>query len=372
VVPWPGDGPLAGVIIDLMVKEPAARTSLRRVRRRLYPMRGSTPDLFAPELFRTPDGERTSAQPDATDTQAIEAVPRSAPSASSTPSVRPAPAAGPADGPGSTELAADPGPLPFESGQEPAVTPVPARAGSTDHMPTVFATPVRPRRGAATTAALAVAAVVSFLLAAGGGFVLARAIGEQPLRPPPAQPATATSPPAFKPLVPRDSEVLPLASGSAAGHFTVAVPSDWLKFVTLRSAGRLLPSAEVIQFVSPDGRWELALERFDEPYTPGVEQRYREALQQKWQDSGGFNELAVAQPSGDDSDLADFEYRTTERDAQRPDGPAGLSRTTFTRLLSAGGALWALSVTAPLEQETVGRSELFDRIVPTFSVSAGR
>lgn len=74
-VPRPKPGPLADVITALMKKEPEKRISLREVRHRLYPMQNKAAlDLFGPELFRTPDGKKTAAHLDATDTQVIKTV----------------------------------------------------------------------------------------------------------------------------------------------------------------------------------------------------------------------------------------------------------------------------------------------------------
>ncbi|MFF1611988.1 serine/threonine-protein kinase, partial [Amycolatopsis sp. NPDC058278] len=127
-VPKPKAGPLADVISALMTKEPGRRITLRDVRHRLYPLQTKTPlDLFGPELFHTPDGKKTSAQPDATDTQVIKTVlPEKAKAEKKAEA-------------SSSELAADPGPLPFLR------PPAPAPSAPTSGAPTMFVPPPPPR-----------------------------------------------------------------------------------------------------------------------------------------------------------------------------------------------------------------------------------
>ncbi|NBH03863.1 serine/threonine-protein kinase [Amycolatopsis sp. SID8362] len=342
-VPKPKAGPLAEVISALMKKEPGDRITLREVRHRLYPLQSKTAlDLFGPELFRTPDGKKTSAQPDATDTQVIKTV---------LPEKK-------AEG-SSSELATDPGPLPFLRPPAP----------STGSAPTVFAAPPRPaRRGSRATALLVALAILLFLIAAGGGFALARAVGGQSLLPPAAEPRPTSNgltdvPP---PSLVRQSGDASYATGEG-GQFGLDVPQGWQKFTAPHNTTKFGASTAV-QYVSPDGRRSIRVERLanyfgkfpdDTEYVNWLKQTY----------SGDGFELFGPSPDAGGKGTT-FTYRTLESGLLPGNTDDGrVTRVTFMNLVQAGDSLWVLSVTAPVEQEDATRRDVFDRVAPTLSVS---
>ncbi|WP_051767678.1 serine/threonine-protein kinase [Amycolatopsis vancoresmycina] len=349
-VPKPKAGPLADVISALMTKEPGRRITLRDVRHRLYPLQTKTPlDLFGPELFHTPDGKKTSAQPDATDTQVIKTV---------LPDKATDKAEKQAEG-SSSELAADPGPLPFLR------PPAPAPAPATDP-PTVFVPPPRvSRRSATATAVLVAIAILLFLLAAGGGFALARTVGGQSLFPPAAVPRSTSNGPTDVPppsLVQQSGDAS-YATGNG-GQFGLAVPQGWQKFVAPHTTTKFGASTAV-QYVSPDGRRSLRVERLAKYFA-------------EFPDDGEYitwlkgsypaNAFALFGPSPlPDGKGTTLTYRLAEGGAL-PESGGGGTRVTFMNLIQAGTSLWLLSVTVPAEQESSGQ-DVFDRVAKTLSVS---
>jgi hypothetical protein len=352
-VPKPKAGPLADVISALMRKEPGKRITLREVRYRLYPLQTKTPlDLFGPELFRTPDGKKTSAQPDATDTQVIKTVlPEKVDKAE-------------AKAEASVELAADPGPLPFLRPPAPAPAPVTPPAA------TVFvpAPPLRPgRRGARATAMLVAVAILLFLVSAGAGFALARTVGGQSLLPPDAEPGTTSNGPTEVPppeLV-RQSGDANVATGVKGGQFGLDVPKGWLKFVAPHSTR--LGASTVVQYVSEDGRRSIRLERlvgyFGE-YTS--DSQFVEWLKQTYP-ADAFQLYGPAPLDGGKGTT--LTYRTVERGSPAEGGDGSVTRVTFVNLYKAGTSLWVFSVTAPAEQEDAARRDVFDRVAPTLSIN---
>ena len=346
-VPQPKAGPLAHVIGALMKKEPGKRITLREVRHRLYPLQTKTPlDLFGPELFRTPDGKKTSAQPDATDTQVIKTVlPEKAKAEKKAEA-------------SSSELATDPGPLPF-------LRP-PAPAPATDP-PTVFVPPPRAaRRGTAATAVLLAAAILLFLLAAGGGFALARTVGGQSLLPPATEPRGAANeitsvPP---PELVQQSGDASYATGNG-GQFGLRVPKGWQKFVAPHSTR--FGASVAVQYVSPDGRRSLRVERLVNYFTQFSDGReYITWLKQA--NSGEGFEFSDPVTSADGK-VTTLTFRTLEsgllpgnNDDRR------ITRVTFMNLVRAGTSLWLLSVTAPVQQQDATQRDVFDPVASSLSV----
>jgi eukaryotic-like serine/threonine-protein kinase len=348
-VPQPKAGPLADVIGALMKKEPGRRITLREVRHRLYPLQTKTPlDLFGSELFRTPDGKKTSAQPDATDTQVIKTVLPAKDTGK--PEKR-------AEG-SSSELAIDPGPLPF-------LRP-PAPAPATDP-PTVFVPPPRTaRRSTAATVALLAAAILLFLLAAGGGFALARTVGGQSLLPPAAEPRstaneTTSVPP---PELVQQSGDASYVTGNG-GQFGLRVPKGWQKFVAPHNTNKFGASVAV-QYVSPDGRRSLRVERLVNYFTQYSDGReYIVSLKQGYSGEGEFSDPVTSA----DGKVTTLTFRTPEggllpgnNDDRR------ITRVTFMNLVRAGTSLWILSVTAPVEQDVSTQRDVFEPVASTLSV----
>ncbi|MEV4055740.1 serine/threonine-protein kinase [Amycolatopsis sp. NPDC049688] len=350
-VPKPKAGPLADVISALMTKEPGRRITLRDVRHRLYPLQTKTPlDLFGPELFHTPDGKKTSAQPDATDTQVIKTV---------LPDKAKAEKQAEAS---SSELATDPGPLPFLRPPGPAPAPPPA----TDP-PTLFVPPPRVgRRSATATAVLVAVAILLFLLAAGGGFALARTVGGQSLFPPAAVPRSTPNGPTDVPppsLVQQSGDASYVTGNG--GQFGLGVPQGWQKFVAPHTTTKFGASTAV-QYVSPDGRRSLRVERLVKYFAQFPDDgEYITWLKQSYPP----NAFALFGPSPlPDGKGSTLTYRLAEGGALPAGDGRGGTRVTFMNLIQAGTSLWLLSVTVPAEQESSGQ-EVFDRVAKTLSVS---
>src|SRR5699024_248227 len=183
------------------------RTSLTDVRARVFPLLGTPAHtLFTPRLLGTADSGDTVEGPvtaptttPATETPATDAEPTlDTANGATEPDVseeKPTSdnADPPADDaePGSGELAAEPGPLPF----------TPAEG---THEP-----PSRSRhRGPARASLLVIVSVVLFLVTAAGGFLTARLVGGQPLLPPQQDQSPApdgSTEPTFD-LVPREGD----------------------------------------------------------------------------------------------------------------------------------------------------------------------
>ncbi|MGW3999330.1 serine/threonine-protein kinase [Amycolatopsis sp. NPDC004772] len=348
-VPQPKAGPLADVIGALMRKEPGRRITLREVRHRLYPLQTKTPlDLFGPELFHTPDGKKTSAQPDATDTQVIKTVLPEKTKAEKK-----------AEG-SSSELAADPGPLPFLRPPTPAPSPAPSA-------PTVFVAPPRSgRRSSTATAVLVAVAILLFLLAAGGGFALARAVGGQSLLPPAAAPRGTPNGPTDVPppsLVQQSGDASYVTGNG--GQFGLQVPEGWQKFVAPHTTR--FGASTAVQYVSPDGRRSLRVERLVKYFAQFPDDNeYIGYLKTSYPGNAFFLFPPSPLPDGKGTTLT---YRLAEGGTLPESDGGGGTRVTFMNLVQAGTSLWILSVTVPAEQENSGRQDVFDRVAPTLSVS---
>lgn len=333
-VPAPSPGPLAPVVRGLMAKEPSARMSLSEVRRRVYPLlpKQGQP-VFGPELFRERDG--VAAGPEASVTRVIPqlpAVPRQPPEQSDVPAEQGA-------------LAAEPGPLPFALDAQ-----APAAAAPTGG------------RNVPRTVALVVATVLLFLLAAAGGFALTRALAGQSLGPPDEPEPAATAAPAQRQhLVAREGDATNLR-GAKGGLFSVRVPESWTRFITQQPEGRL-PTSTLVQFVSADGTQVLGVERFAN-YAPVLTvDDYVDVLSGNWP-TGDFT-LVQSDPLRDGRKGRLVSYRT----AERGEGERAITRATVAEVFLSGSSLWVVGVTVPIEQEQLGRSRLFDRIVPTFQMT---
>ncbi|SEF35922.1 Serine/threonine protein kinase [Amycolatopsis pretoriensis] len=346
-VPKPKAGPLSDVITALMKKEPGDRITLREVRHRLYPLQTKTPlDLFGPELFRTPDGKKTSAQPDATDTQVIKTVLPEKKSEES-----------------SSELATDPGPLPFLRPPTPSPSPSPSPA---PEPATLFVAPPRAgRRTARATAVLVAVAILLFLVAAGGGFALARTVGGQSLLPPAAEPAATSNGPT---QVPPPTLVHQTGNGSYlvndGGQYGLDVPEGWQKFVAPHTTK--FGTSLVVQYVSPDGRRSLRLERlakyFDQ--SEGYDD-YVAWLRQSYPDDS----FQLYGPFPQQDKTVTLTYRLAEGGAQPQSDGGGGTLVTFVKMVQAGTSLWILSVTVPAVQESAGQQDVFERVQKTLQVS---
>ncbi|MDT7725270.1 MAG: eukaryotic-like serine/threonine-protein kinase [Actinomycetota bacterium] len=348
-VPKPTPGPMADVITELMDKDPTARISLREVRQRLHRLQPKTPhDLFPSELFHTPDGKRTTAQLDATDTQIIKTVSPASPKPSALTS---------------SQLAADPGPLPFMN--------APTTPGQPPDAPTVFSPRPEPANRPATgKLVLALVAMLLFLAAAGGGFALARTVGGQSIMPPPRQTREAAQPavPASLPKLVADGGDASNVNGITA-RFSIEVPETWAKFASQQPGRPGLPLSTLVQYVSPDGTQVVAVQRFAD-YFPGhiSENEYLIALGAAF----GPGNFIPFQPIPNGEHSLNVTYRTLENSATpRPrtnEGGGPSWRSTFANVFKRGNSLWVVSATVPVEQETSSRIDLFDRVAGTFKI----
>ncbi|WP_037315913.1 protein kinase domain-containing protein [Amycolatopsis orientalis] len=350
-VPKPGPGPLSDVIGALMKKEPSKRITLREVRRRLYPLQAKTLiDLFPAELFHTPDGKKTTAHLDATDTQVIKTVAPEKPSEGT-----------------SSELAADPGPLPFLRPPEPATAPrAPEPPAELAPMPTVTPTAPRPPgRSTVATVVLAFASIVVFLLAAAGGFVLARTVGGEDLRPPAALEEGDTIVPQQPPKLITQQGDASIVNGVKGGRFSIGVPEGWKKFVAPHVTKGL--ASTVVQYVSPDGRQVIRVERLGGFLSDSPPPAYFSWLKTQHPEISPIGGPVAVPGRGDNS--MRYVYRTTERSAATRDSSnESITRTTFMDLFGGGTDLWILSVTSPIEQETSARTAIFEPVAQSLVV----
>lgn len=334
-VPQPSPGPLASLISGLMSKDPAQRPDLVTVRDTLFDLRPQPGrPLFDPALFDT-DAEAEPGQEPAETSPDSEAEQESTSTG------------------GTAPLAADPGPLPFPS-----------------------TTQRHDRRRSVRLALFAVLTVVAFLIAGAGGFALTRTLAGVNVLPAASEQRFDGSA-AIGPLITQRGDATVL-NGDTAGRFQIDVPAGWTKFVTQQQAGTL-PASTLVQFVSANGHLMIGVERFPEYFPDNDEDDYLNGLRSFWP-ADGF--VLVDRAEGTTLDRpVDVTYRTIETQTAREQSaqtgqpsptsqPATkvIGRTTYARLSRTNSSLWVVRVTVPTEQETRGRTELFERIVPTFDI----
>jgi serine/threonine protein kinase len=318
-VPKPeSNGPIGELIGELMVKDAADRITLAELRRRLYPL--------LPEPGTTPFS-----------TEAIAA-------AESTPYEQPVPEAPPAESePDESQpsLAENPGPLPFMPPPEPEV---------------------RKRRGVPRVLVYA-AAVLVFVAAAGGGFVLSRYAGGKSLLP--AEP-TPIEQPVMVPSAPTQASDFVVRNGDAAtlkgatgGAFAIKVPTGWETYVEERQP-KSSPASTRVHYVSPDGKYELTVERFPN-YFPGRSlQQYQAGLQATWPGKDAYVASDPKPLPGASPDAGQqLKYNTVDS--------GSLRRTTYANVMPKGIDLWAVSLTVPTLEEDTGK-DIFDQIAPSFTL----
>jgi hypothetical protein len=326
----PENSPLAGVISGLMVKDPAERISLVEVRRRIRPLLPEPGSVVFPPDEAEPDAGPADNKP--TTNLALEPKPVAAPG-----SVAPGAAV-----PG--QLASAPGPLPFAVSAPLAPVPGP--------LPFARRPAMGRRRGRVAGALLVVLAVVLFTAAAGGGFVAARMLAGRPLLPPShansAPSGNVPQAPPVKSFTTVATQAAP-RSGTPGGNFSVSVPVGWTMFVEQRDKQALLPASTAVRWVKSDGTAELSVERFAN-YSPRSTDNYLNAIRQ-------------ADPAGNllgaDNVPDEYLFRTGET-----------ARSQYFDLKQVGTDLWVLSVTVPTIQEDSGKTQLFDKIRTTFTVTS--
>ncbi|HVW42369.1 MAG TPA: protein kinase [Amycolatopsis sp.] len=329
-VPQPTPGPLASVISGLMAKEPRDRMPLHQVRQQLYPLLTKAPRvLFGPEMFRQASGRRAEA----TDTREI---------APATPALAVAPPERPAEV--SQQLAVDPGPLPFTATAE---TPA----------------PVPKSRTARATAVLAAVAVLLFLVSAAGGFVAARVIGAEPVTPPQQGNPSAPPEPAPTKFERRTADASNVKGGQGAA-FSVEVPADWTRF-TGSGLGDNLPPSTLVEWVSPDGSQMFAVDHIAGYFPAYTIDQYTKGLATN-RGTGAFTPVST-KPLANGRDGVEMIYRTFDRGSSPKANQ--ISRTTFAQIFRVNSGLWAISVTVPTEQENKAKTEFYERIAPTFTIT---
>ncbi|WP_236594522.1 serine/threonine-protein kinase [Saccharothrix sp. 6-C] len=318
-------GELEAVVAGLMVKAPDERMALAEVRRLVRPL--------LPE-------PGTDVFPVTAATRPVVEV------------VRPAPVKAPV--PPETPLAADPGPLPF----------------AVAHAPTRELT-----RRPGFSALVALSAAVLFAIGSASGFALTRTVAGASLLPPPT--VEATSPPA----VTETPSLLPTTASAAAAkgeqgaEFTIEVGPDWTSFLEQRTNNGLGPSTAV-HLVSPNGWYEVTVQRFPDYYERNVIDDYLRLVRSRWAEDQYFGETLEPTdplPPGGKEAAVQYSYRTVERATPLSRGTVSpgpdLRRSRYSRVLPRGNDLWVVEVVVPTEQEETGRSRLFDTIAPTFRVN---
>ncbi|MGH3866915.1 MAG: serine/threonine-protein kinase [Pseudonocardiaceae bacterium] len=319
-VPRPScTGALAEVISGLMIKDPAHRMPLSRVRQLL----GAPPEPADPE-------------PMGPETMGLKPV------------VRPIPVTGPGtelpDPPRrrTGQLAAAPGPLPFAVPSDPQGPVAAHRFGNTG------------AKGAAARAILWTLAVLLFLGAALASFGIVRlASGRAALPSLGARAVIGTSPHDLV-LAPRVLQATGPA-GTRAVRFTVTVPQGWPEFREQRTLGN--SSGTVARFVSPDGSEVIAVEQVTGVLPGGSVDQYLTTYLRTL--AQGVRELVETQRQRLSGQALDATFRTREG--------GELRRTTYLRLVPAGAELWAVSVTVATEREGAGRTRLFEPVVAGFA-----
>jgi eukaryotic-like serine/threonine-protein kinase len=308
-------GPLAEVISGLMVKDPARRMPLSRVRQLL----GAPPEPAEP-----PPVVRTNPVPIAVTT------------ASTPPSGAPR-----------ARLAADPGPLPFAVPSGPK-HPITARRFANTRA-----------RGTAGRAVLWALAVLLFFGAGIAGFGTARLASGRAALPDLRARLTVGTIPDDGVLTPRILQITE-PDGARDARFTLPVPQVWPEFREQRVFGTT--SGTVLRFVSPDGSEVITVERVTGRLPGGSMDQYLTTYLRTL--AQGVPELVETQRQRLPGHGLDATFRTQEG---RTEEGGELRRTTYLRLVAARAGLWVVSVTVPTEREGAGRMRLFEPVVAGFA-----
>ncbi|MGH3766547.1 MAG: protein kinase domain-containing protein [Pseudonocardiaceae bacterium] len=332
-------GPLAEVIGGLMVKDPARRMPLSRVRRLL----GAPPEPAQSTEHQPAESQPAKSQP--TESEPTESEPTESQPAEPRAVARPVPVAtatGPLEAPRrrSGQLAADPGPLPFTAGPP-----------ATSHR--------SQRTGAGRRAGLWTLAVLLFVGAAVTGFGAARIVTGRPALPDLGAPAAPIANPGELVLTPRVLQVSE-PDGTRPAQFTVSVPQGWPEFREQRTIG--IGTGTVIRFVSPDGSEVIAVERVTGALAGGPTQdtdQYLTTYLRKL--AQGLPQLVETQRQRLSGGVLEATIRTQEG--------GELRRTTYLRMTPTKPDLWVVSVTVPTERETAGRTKLFEPVAAAFAAN---
>ena len=315
-VPTPTrSGPIAEVISGLMVKDPAQRMALHEARRLVQPL---LPESHSRPFDMLLDPEAPTLR-----------VRKPAPPASTReePESRPEPEA--------PALAADPGPLPFTPRE-----------------------PAPPRRSPWAVGALVVTAAVVFAVAAALAFLAGRTVAGQ-LIPASARP----KPPAWGAPLVQQTDLARHRSESTGGQFTVLAPTGWTKFHSEREDKNA--DSKAVQFVSPDGRSRLLVQRFGGFFPDGHSiDDYLETLRDT--NSRVIDNTPAGAPDASSGEPdRHLTYQTMDLGiGPQPQNP--LNRITTAQLMPRRGDLWLLSVTTPGSDPRQAQA-LLNQILPGFA-----
>jgi serine/threonine protein kinase len=312
-------GPMAELIKALMVKDTSARLSLAELRRRIYPLLPEPgTSAFTSEAIERAESESADVPTRAAPSKPQEQQPSDVP-----------------------PLASDPGPLPF--------------------VPTA---PVqRRRRGVPRTLIYAIAMVI-FVAAAGGGFVLARVAADKPLLPTSATQTTTLIVPSQQldppvDLVARKGEA---ARAKGGGTFTIKIPKQWETFVEERVPPKSGPVSTRVHYLSPDGKYQVIVERFPGYYPGHTIEQYTATLETIWPGKDTYKDRPVkvlpATGAGMEQPVQ-LNYNTVDL--------GGARRTTIADVLPLDDDLWVVSLTVPTIEED-GLTDTFNTISPSFGL----
>lgn len=213
--------------------------------------------------------------------------------------------------------------------------------------------------------------MVLFAIACGGGFALARVVSGQNLLPPqtPETGVLATlgtvggSSEPLK-LVPQHANASATANVSRDSEYTLSVPEGWQRFIASRKFS--FGTSTVVQYISPDGRQSLRLERIPNFYEKYSEHDAIAAVRSSGSpDSFTFTRDPAQTPNG-----VEIMFRAVERAQSNSANPdAVITRATYALIKQSENTLWLLSLTVPAEQEDTA-SATFNQIAPTLSFPA--
>ncbi|MDA3625787.1 serine/threonine-protein kinase [Saccharopolyspora sp. WRP15-2] len=323
-------GPIGEIITALMVKDPTRRMPLTEVRRRvqhLLPEPGARP--FAMLL-----------DPEAPTVRVRTLVPATP----SNPVVPPPPQTKhPTLNSQAGQLARDPGLPPFE-----------------------LKDPPPPRRSPWAAVALTAAAVVLFAGAVGGGFAASRVIMGRDVLPHSGTPqgvATETHVADQMDLVGRADNAKHTAAPNG-GEFSILTPNaqGWRRFHSERTD---IANSLVVSNVSPDGRIEIAVQRYGNYFNSGY--TVDDYLSQLPKTAGEGGQVAAEQPV-DNSTGKRLSYTTTVAPTLGTQG-ATAERFSLADLTRRGNDLWIVRVTGPAGTY-VENQKILDQISPSLQTSS--
>ncbi|WP_433786522.1 protein kinase domain-containing protein [Actinomycetospora sp. CA-101289] len=262
--------------------------------------------------------------------------PRGAPAPGS-PGWRPGPPRPPTTGTGTgtgtgQPLAVDPGPLPFTPSARPAGPP---------------------RRSRWVLAAVVALLVLVAALGAIGAYALTRALAGQPAT---SASLTAAGPEVAGTVLIAHADTDERYAGTGLG-FSALVPADWQQFRLEQPGGDV-----AVRFVSPDAQRELRIDRVTGFFPSQRTADYVALLARPASlgvDASAVGPVEAVGPAAPGAEPPQQTvYRTTS-------GPTD-DRTTWTRLVPSGTALWVVRLTA-VSTDVTGAPEQFRAVADSFA-----